>query len=116
MEKYYTRKELESLPYREKWSKPVECYGIILYPSRKLHDSGYRLLDFIALDKEMKPICKLSGCSDVIHLDGIGARISGNKTSWQIDCLPNGLFRLWCGKKLTAKSALSSFELVSANE
>lgn len=114
-EKYYTRKSLDKLPYREKWDKEVKCWGILLYPSRTLHESGYRKLDFIALDKEMKPICKLSGCSDVLHLDGISACLRTNtvKTSWSIDCLPNGLFRIWCGKQLTAKAALSSFELIS---
>ena len=64
-----------------------------------MHDSGYRLLDFVAC-KNDKPICLLSGCSDVLHLNGISKYgykwLEIYKTcpemiepvAWTIDCLP----------------------------
>jgi len=113
----WTRSMFEALPERPSWNEDVECYGIVILPSRRLHDSGYRMLDFIALGEKSTPICRLSGCSDVIHLDGISAMLSTRKTAWNIDCLKkSGLLRLWNGsknRKLTAKAALSSFELTS---
>jgi hypothetical protein len=84
-------------------------------------------MDFVAvLDNE--PVCRLSGCSDVIHLDGIGG--FGDKwleknggvpdavppAGWTIDCMRvSGLLRLFCtgrGRlKLRCAEALSSFEV-----
>lgn len=100
------------------WIKKPEIYDI-----KGMHDSGYRLMDFVAV-KSNKPICLLSGCSDVIHLDGIGGYGKDwfekyNKvpelvkpSDWNMDCLPtSGLLRLFARKKLTAGSALSSFEI-----
>lgn len=70
----------------------------------------------------MKSFCKLSGCSDVIHIDGIGGY--GKWTAdrgvptlvppkgWSIDCLKKSkLIRLFSDGKLRAGRALSSFEL-----
>ena len=89
-----------------------------------LHDSGYRCMDFVAC-KDDEPICRLSGCSDVIHVDGIGGY--GNEwlerygtipetippSGWSIDCLPaSGLLRMWpASRKMTCGPALSSFEI-----
>jgi len=67
-----TRKEFESLP-RGKWDQEIEFDSMIILPgkAKDLHDSGYRLMDFVAV-KGTKPACLLSGCSDAIHIDGIG--------------------------------------------
>ena len=118
-----TRKEFEALPFREDWCKEIICDSIILLPQRTLHDSGYRHLDFVAV-RDNEPVCKLSGRSDVIHLDGIGGfgynwskgghvpdiiSVSG----WNMDCLPkSGLLRLFCNNKhILCGAALSSFEV-----
>ena len=90
-----------------------------IYQVGGIHDSGYRMMDFIAVKKGY-PICKLSGCSDVLHINGISG--CGNFTgsfpekikpiNWSIDCLLNsGLLRLFCNRKLTCGGALSSFEI-----
>ena len=42
-----------------------------IYEINGMHDSGFRTMDFVAYSKN-EPICLLSGCSDVIHIDGIG--------------------------------------------
>jgi hypothetical protein len=69
----------------------------------------------------------LSGCSDVIHIEGIAGygkdwvKKYGHcpseipARSWNIDCLKkSGLLRLWCSRfSLEAGAALSSFEVYS---
>jgi len=80
--------------------------GLIILPEEEIHDSGFRCMDFVAC-KGVHPICRLSGCSDVIHIDGIGGfgprpwpantfpQLTEPK-SWSIDCLPtSGLLRLF---------------------
>ena len=150
-----SRKDFESLPCRE-WDKsmekfdslvilpiPISFISNIKYKIRKLlakvfhlnepeiweingmHDSGYQLIDFVAC-RGNTAICKLSGCSDVLHLDGIGGygkdwlKKYGSvpdmikPVGWCIDCLPNsGLLRLFTHDKLTVGIALSSFEVYS---
>lgn len=91
-----------------------------------LHDSGYRCMNFIAC-KDDKPLCKLSGCSDVLHFDGIGGygyqwtKKGGVPekvipAGWTIDCLPeSGLLRIFCSGYIRAGNALSSFEIYCVN-
>ena len=85
-------------------------------------------MDFVATVDSIA-ICRLSGCSDVIHIEGIGALGRNYSLSelmtehhplprakaWSIDCLPtSGLFRLFCmGYRLTCGEAVSSFEIYS---
>jgi len=119
-----TRKEFDALPYRGSFDSMIkdEIYSIVILPQKSRHDSGYRLLDFVACGKNAQPICKLSGCSDVLHIEGIGGYgidhtfikqqipVSG----WSIDCLPtSGLLRIFCDKQISVGAALSSFEIYS---
>lgn len=115
----WTRKEFDALPLRPYGNDIGPIDSVIILPTKRTHDSGYRCMDFVAV-KDNTPICRLSGCSDVLHIDGIGGyccRNGGNTPkmpkAWSIDCLPkSGLLRLWCSDyKLTAGLALSSFEL-----
>ena len=117
------RKDFERLG-RRKWSEDIgEFDSLIILPLKRRHDSGYRLLDFVAV-KKGEPICLLSGCSDVIHIEGIAGfgfdwlrRYNEcpklvPPTEWSIDCLPvSGLFRMFCRGKMKAGTALSSFEI-----
>lgn len=107
-----TRKDFDELPGRKKWDEEILCDGIIILPGRAkdMHDSGYRLMDFVAI-KNSKPVCRLSGCSDVIHIGGIGGQ--NVSRSWNIDCLPkSGLLRMWMnGHFIKVGAALSSFEI-----
>ena len=101
----WTRKELEALPLR-KWNENIGIFqSIIILPKRSIHDSGFRHMDFVAV-KEQIPFCRLSGCSDVLHIDGIGGFgqwdvATGIPTTkpivaWSIDCLPkSGLLRFF---------------------
>jgi len=113
----YTVKEFKELPSRE-WNEDVgEIDSLVILPLSKLHDSGYGLMDFIAVVGNV-PVCRLSGCSDVLHIGGITSVINKEQTGFTIDCLPKSkLLRLFVmGKKMIVGSALSSFEVfVSKN-
>ena len=121
-----TIEDFRALPER-KWDKEITCTSIIILPAdetEELHDSGYRFLDFVAV-KGSSAICRLSGISDVAHLDGIGGY--GYKWSsvnsgvpkmvrppgWTIDCLPkSGLLRMWPSSGvIKAGPAMSSIEI-----
>lgn len=118
-----TISEFKALPSR-KWNEDIgEFDSLIILPTARKHDSGYRCMDFIAC-RGNEAICRLSGGSDVIHINGIGGYgyrwFDEYKTvphsiapiGWSIDCLPkSGLLRLFCGDKLRAGQALSSFEI-----
>lgn len=120
-----TRKDFESLPTKE-WNKEVECTSLIILPgkAKDMHESGFRCMDFVAV-KGDEAICLLSGCSDVLHIDGIGGY--GNNwlgkygtvpravppSGWSIDCLPkSGLLRIWpTSQRILCGISLSSYEI-----
>ncbi len=114
-----TKQELYQVKDREHFNTDIGLFdSLIILPgkSKDLHDSGYRVMDFVAV-KNNKPICKLSGCSDVIHIDGLRRlkNIDKLNKSWNIDCLPkSGLLRLFCFDcDLKAGDALSSFDIIA---
>jgi len=86
-------------------------------------------MDFVACVNN-EALCLLSGCSDVIHVDGIGGygdgwlercRISPGlmpPSGWSIDCLPtSGLLRMWPSSgKILCDAALSSFEMYAIDK
>lgn len=116
-----TRKEIENVPSRN-WNEDIgEFDTLVILPQRQIHDSGYRCMDFVACIG-FKPIRRLSGCSDVIHINGIGGYgkyVIGAgiphlilPIGWSIDCLKvSGLLQIFSDTKLTCGQALSSFEI-----
>ena len=116
-----TKEDFEKVPERGGWSRDIgEFSALVIIPQDYAHDSGWMCMDFVAVDKEGEPICKLSGCSDVLHLDGIGGYgewLGGELPNcikpkwWRIDCLPCGYLRLFSCSTLTAGPALSDFQI-----
>lgn len=118
-----TREDFEALPWRENWQTELECHSLVLLPSEELHDSGFRIIDAVAVCDDY--MIRVSGCSDVIHLDGIGGygkdwakKVPSGTTrmvpasGWCIDVLAtSGLIRLFNRKKITVGTALSSLEI-----
>ena len=109
-----TRKEFEAVPKR-KWDEDIGAFdSIVILPQRKLHNSQFRCLDFVAVVED-KPLARLSGCSDILHIEGIGGYGKNwlNKYAmaiptlvpvggWSIDCLRvSGLLRVFCQGKMT---------------
>lgn len=126
--------EFKALPFRSGsdgwgWSREVLCDSLVILPTGILHDSGYQMMDFVAIVSTI-PICKLSGCSDVVHINGIGGYGYDWLTrfgtvpktlppqSWCFDCLPCGLLRIFLHewKEILCGAALSSFEIYSTKE
>ena len=119
------REDFEALPHRG-WDETIECHSLVILPMKDIHISGYRCMDFVAV-VEGEAKCRLSGCSDTIHIDGIGGfgkdwieRCSGipeavPPAGWTIDCLPkSGLLRIRpASGRMTCGPALSSFEIFS---
>ena len=121
-----TREDFESVPRRSNFMSYVKPFkSLVLIPTDVEHDSGYLCMDFVSVDNHDEPIERLSGCSDVLHINGIGGYGDWRSTSipkmippvpWSIDCLPkSGYLRLFCGQVLTCGDALSSFEVFANN-
>lgn len=117
----WTRQQLRSVPER-KWNEDIGTFDcLIILPTKRKHDSDYACMEFVAV-KGGKPIYIMGGCSDVIHLDGIGGLDKNwnvmldkvKPTGWCIDCLlKSGLLRIFTNKPLSPGLDLSSFELYS---
>jgi hypothetical protein len=128
-----TIKDFRKLPFinnQFKKQREIIFTEFVLLPvdGRSRHDSGYRLIDFVACIKG-KPIGRLSGCSDVLHVNGISkpsvscqyktnfSKEVDPDVAWRIDCLPkSGLFRMFCDNELTCDYPLSSFQIYSLKE
>lgn len=116
-----TKEDFEKVPERCGFSEDIgEFDSLVIIPQDYAHDSGWRCMDFVAVNENEEPICRLSGNSDVLHVDGIGgygnwrggelpSRI--NPKGWRIDCLPCGYLRLFSDCTLTAGPARSDFEI-----
>jgi len=113
-----TRKEFEKLPYNDDWrnEKLKNIRGLVIIPTRRMHDSGYRIIEVIAYGENLEPI-KVGGCSDVLNFDGIGGRGKNYETGaedhggWNMDCLgKSGLFHIWCEGPIEIGHALSNFQ------
>ena len=118
-----TRKEFDELPMRENWQEEILADCLVILPLRRVHDSDYRCMDFVAVNKEK--MVRLSGCSDFIHIDGIGGfgfdwlkhygtcPDAVHPVGWSIDCLKtSGLLRIFASSyKIRCGPSLSSFEI-----
>lgn len=128
---YWSRKDFESLPRPTSYTNVEigEVDSLIIIPTRHTHDSGFRCMQFATIQNGV-PTYLISGCSDVIHISGIGGynhnrlqsldeyaeRIKSRTTKvvdWRIDCLPtSGLLRLFCSRKIYIGASISDFEIV----
>lgn len=118
-----TKEDFKKVPQRKNFMAPVPPFrSFVIIPTEQEHDSGYLCMEFVAADKDDKPIVRMSGCSDVVHINGIGGY--GNwrnfknlpqmipRVTWRIDCLPqSGYLRLFSDYDLTCGDSLSDFEV-----
>jgi hypothetical protein len=116
------KKDFKDIP-DAKYGDLIHFHSLVIIPTGEIHDSGFRCMEFVAVGKNDEPICKLSGGSDVIHIDGIGgygewrACDGGPRLvvpyGWRIDCIPCGYLRLfgdWHGLK-AEQDYCSDFEV-----
>lgn len=114
--------DFQKVPLRESWNCVLPAFdSLVIIPERKFHDSGFRCITFVGC-KGTEPVFKTSGCSDVLHIDGIGGYGKQDWTKnipslvlpkgWAMDCLPCGYLRLFChSHALNAGNDLSSFDV-----
>ena len=107
----YTREEFLAIENHD----PVGPFrDVIIVPTDDIHDSGFRCMKFIFV-RQGAIVGAVSGCSDVLHLNGIGGYgkhgefletlASGmtKRIGWKIDCLPkSNCIRLMCDHNLSA--------------
>lgn len=118
------QEDFAQVPVRE-WSDTTEMYfdSIVIVPSARMHDSGFRCMDFVGCCGG-EPIIRTGAYPDVIHFDGIGG--FGEWTgrlpkqvepkAWCIDCLPCGYLRVFCsGKKLKLGTGVSDQSLYATS-
>lgn len=68
-----TKEDFKKVPERGGGSRDIEEFSsLVIIPLNYAHDSGWMCMNFVAVNKDGEPICRLSGCSDVLNLDGIG--------------------------------------------
>lgn len=114
-----TKEEFENLPIK----KPEEPFdSFVIIPTGEIQDSGYGCMKFALVNYDHVVGC-VGGGSDVICLNGIGGYgrefYSNLEKSeyipvidWQIDLLPNGLFRVFTSHNLVIQDlVLSTFEI-----
>ena len=77
-----TKEDFEKVPGRGGWSRDIgEFNALVIIPQDYVHDSGWMCMDFVAVSKEGEPICRLSGCSDVLNLMGLVDMGNGEPTN-----------------------------------
>lgn len=94
-----TREDFLALPDIENSASVYRFDSMVVIPApdgAELHDSGFRFITVVAVVGK-EPTFKLTMCSDVLHLDGIGGLTAViHKRNWYVDCLPkSGLFHFW---------------------
>lgn len=115
------KEDFKKVPFRNTETNLDNFYSLVIIPTEDMHDSGYRCMDFVAVNSSREPICRLSGCSDILDIDGIGGYgLNGvlsdkvDNKAWQIDCLPCGYLRIYprTGYKLQVNNIpVSNFSL-----
>ena len=113
----WTRKEFEALPElnRADFDYSQEIREFVILPTRKRHDSGYRIMDIVVVvmkDGFSIPIGRFADVTDSIQL---GNQCRGTIGEWRMDCLPiSGLMRFWCikGTESRISSPYSTFEIL----
>lgn len=119
--KEMTREDFQKVPFRDSWCCKLPPFkSIVIIPTDERHDSGWQCMEFVGVDENMEPVVRMSGCSDVINIDGIGGYGQWNDEiprsrpiqAWSIDCLPkSGYLRLFCNGQIVVGHDLSSFEI-----
>ena len=89
----YTIEDFLKVPDRSGFASLIICQSLVILPLMKLHHSGYRLMDFVAIRGAETPICRVSGSSGML---GMNSKIKSTSVVWKMDGLvKSGLLRIW---------------------
>jgi len=110
-----TRKEFLEVPPRCNWASPEYCTSVVVVPTRRMHDSGFRCMIVVAC-MDGYPVARVTECSDVINLKSYDYCNSGRMIdvtkipyAWNVECLrKSGLLNFWTNMKLEVECAVSS--------
>ena len=120
-----TREDFQKVPFRKSFCSELPPFeSLVIIPTDREHDSGYACMEFVGVNKDWEPVVRMSGCSDVVHIDGIGGygqlwrqgkfplALTRPIQAWSIDCLPkSGYLRIFCDGQIIVGDDLSSFEI-----
>ena len=119
------KKDFKKVPFRKINEEIDNIYSLVIIGTKVIHNSGYRYMEFVAIDAKGEPICRMSGVSEVLHINGISGYgdymepISDfvKRICWKIDCLPCGYLRLFTGKRLKVSGyAVSNFSIYEVDD
>ena len=80
-----TRDMLDSIPQRA-WGHRFVTALVYVFPSEELHDSGYAMMDFVAVLPEDKSLLRFGGSCDSVSFEG---------EHFRMDCMPDGTIRIF---------------------
>lgn len=117
----FTFEKLSQIPIINWDKKDNNRYdSVIIVPMNDVHDSGYRCMTYLFC-RGNTIVARNNGCSDVLHLDGIGGYGDWTKEqtipkkilpkAWRVDCLPNGFLRIFCRGKIKNGNGLSDYDI-----
>jgi len=85
----------KTIPTSSKYT-PLEFDSVLVIPTRTKHDSGFNCILVIGCN-DGEAVCKITDWSDDLKFNVIDAeKICQNV---RMDCLPNGILRVW-GKQI----------------
>ena len=110
----------------------IECDGIVVIPTDRVHESGYRAMDFIVtVTADRKPVGRISGLGTETHdvfeltdMRGMRTRAIGDEPvrfpEWKCDCLQRSGFLYitpsWGRMRIAHDTATVHIRLISNDE
>jgi len=92
---------------------PLEFDSLLLIPTKKKHDSGYNCILVVGVNNG-EAVCKITDWSDALKFNVVDDYKLSRHV--RIDCLPNGILRLW-GKQIKSDGfCVSTIDFDVTNE
>lgn len=80
----YTDDDFYKIPVETNY-REISCHSFIIVPTARFHDSGFKIMSFVLLDREDEIIARISGHCDVLS----------SKIPLSFDLLPCGYLRVF---------------------
>lgn len=103
-----TKEDFENVAeIKTEFNKRIEFGSVVIVPQEEIHESGYRQMHFVLMDKENNPIGRVCSFTDAIYIEphhtdkGIGRCV-------HMDLLPCGLTRFWVNETMWIEDRVGS--------